>query len=84
MCKILLKYHAEKNATNNYGVTSLHLAAKSGYLEVCKILIESGAEQYPRNRNSKTPLDLALQNSHKDVESYLRNLRKSGGYISLS
>ena len=76
VCNVLFDFNVEIDSLTDFGCTPLHMAAHGGNLKVCQLLIENGAETYPRNNKNKTPLDFAIQNSHKEVESYLRNKRK--------
>ncbi|XP_058459318.1 uncharacterized protein LOC131435441 [Malaya genurostris] len=45
--------------TTATGTTSLHIAAKNGYLDVTKILLKRGAAYNPTNNDNKTPLEIS-------------------------
>ena len=53
------------------GWTSLHFAAKAGYLHVVKYLVESGASTKHETKDGKVPICFAASFSHFDVLSYL-------------
>ena len=53
------------------GWTSLHFAAKAGYLTVVKLLIESGASPKFESKDGKVCLCYAAAVGHTDVVSYL-------------
>lgn len=54
--KLLIKYGANVNASNCYGNTSLHEAARLGYVEVIRLLIECGADVKAQNHKGSTPV----------------------------
>lgn len=58
---LLLRAGAEANATNHYGYTALHWAAKHGHLESARLLLSFGARIDLINQNGESPIDLALQ-----------------------
>lgn len=57
--QMLLKSGAQPNVTQTDGQTPLHIAAKSGNVEMVKLLLREGAN--PRLR-SNVSSDLAIQN----------------------
>jgi ankyrin repeat protein len=62
----LLAGGVNPDATDDDGMTALHLAAQSGNIEVCQCLLESGADVNARNYASDPPLDVALGLSDSD------------------
>ncbi len=62
------------NATDSFGNSALHEAAKSGNIELLKkLLSRQGIELSNRNSGGVTPLDYAISNSHVDAASLLRS-----------
>lgn len=57
MVKLFLKYGADSNVKNYYGVTPLHIAYDP---EVGKVLIEHGANVNAKLKNGDTPIKSAL------------------------
>ncbi|WP_179947520.1 ankyrin repeat domain-containing protein, partial [Wolbachia endosymbiont of Cylisticus convexus] len=66
------------NAKNIYGETPLHLAARSGYLNVVEKLIEKGANVNAKNSNGKTPLHYAAEKGYLNV---VEKLIEKGAYF---
>lgn len=66
-CKALLK--AEKNLTNQDGLTPLMVAASNGYIDAVKLLTEHLKKQ--TLENGTTALMFAAENGHSNVVSYL-------------
>jgi ankyrin repeat protein len=70
--KSLLKSNAPTNDETSKGFTPLHLAAKSGHLDIAKLLIEQGgADMDASGRNQLTPLHLASHYNRENVLIYL-------------
>jgi len=63
---------ADVNATNNLGVTLLHLACQRGNKNIVEILINKGANVNTQNSAGLTALDLAEKNSHIEIVELLR------------
>ena len=58
--KSLLRDGADPNVAQGDGLTSLHLAAQEGQLEIAKLLLEAGAKVEAKTRiGDYTPLHLA-------------------------
>ena len=69
----LLKQGANSNATNEYGVSALHLAARDGHLKLIQLLIENGARVNVRDHSGGTPLkDAAGSNSSEALKLLLK------------
>lgn len=71
---LLLKYGADPNATDNYGVTALHIVSGDigkRKMEVLKLLVENGANIEATDDHGQTPLFHAVEWSNKKVISYL-------------
>lgn len=82
LVKVLVENHAEINARNNEGYTSLHLAAQNGHGDVVKFLIQNGAIVNIEDVYGFTPLDRAiifgntvLKNCLNKVKMHCMNLR---------
>lgn len=59
----LVERGADVNATDGFGATALHSAAKRGYVDVVRFLAARGANLDAADRNGLTPLDYALGKS---------------------
>jgi ankyrin repeat protein len=59
----LIERGANVNATDGFGATALHTAAKRGYVEVVRFLAANGAKLDAADRGGLTPLDYALGKS---------------------
>ncbi|KAA8893235.1 hypothetical protein FN846DRAFT_229021 [Sphaerosporella brunnea] len=58
-------WHAEKEASDNFGRTALHWAASKGHDSTVRLLVGIGARKEARDQASKTPLHLAaLESRH--------------------
>lgn len=64
---ILLEYGADVNATDRYGQTSLHIAARFGNLECMKLLVECGADIHIKDRYECTPIEYIQSEENKAV-----------------
>ena len=60
-----------EQARGKAGKTALHLAAKSGHLEIIQLLLERGADINTRDRKGKTALHLAAKSGHLDITKLL-------------
>ena len=56
------------------GMTSLHVAAAHGHVEVCKLLLKQGADLNTKDENGLTPVQLALSNGQNIASVYLSQL----------
>ncbi|MCY4527972.1 MAG: ankyrin repeat domain-containing protein [Chloroflexi bacterium] len=55
------------DATDDYGMTPLHWAARAGSIECAEILLERGALVNPLNKARRTPLQLAAEANRADI-----------------
>ena len=57
-----------------FGMTTLHYAAKNGYLNVCKLIAENVQEKNPKDFWGTTPLHMAEKRGHSSVVEYFQKL----------
>jgi len=61
----LIKYFLEKkispNEVNKEGQTPLHLAVKSGKIEIIELLMDNGADKSIKDNKGKKPFDYATK-----------------------
>ncbi|KAJ5076563.1 c2 domain containing protein [Anaeramoeba ignava] len=69
--KTLLKYGADKNAKTKMGNTSLHLAAKLGFINCAKILLDNKCEINITNELIETPLVVSIKSNSVDITRFL-------------
>tara|TARA_B110001450_G_C17474715_1_gene421696 strand:- start:155 stop:373 length:219 start_codon:yes stop_codon:yes gene_type:complete len=55
------------------GFTTLHLAAREGFLDMCKLLISKGIDDNIRDYYGFSASYWAMQNGHKEVIELLPN-----------
>ncbi len=67
----LIGLGANANATNNYGYTPAHWAAKHGHVESLRMLVEAGARLDLVNANGDVPLDLAVRWAQDEAVLFL-------------
>ena len=72
--RLLLKYGADVNGTNDVGYSALHLAAWDGHLEIVMELLNHGAHSHVLTNDKNTALALAAHgNFLRVVEVLLRH-----------
>jgi len=61
----------EKNPKDEEDVTPLHLAAKSGHLDICKLLCSNLEEKNPSDDYGRTPMDNAYSSKQWKIMYFL-------------
>ncbi|CAF4252271.1 unnamed protein product, partial [Rotaria magnacalcarata] len=56
---LLINYHSDINARDNWSYTPLHEAASKGRTQLCSLLLAHGANPHLQNQENQTPIDLA-------------------------
>jgi len=56
---------------NEYGITPLHLAVKTGNMDIVKYLVKKGANVNAQLRDKVTPLHWACCKGHHEIVAYL-------------
>jgi ankyrin repeat protein len=71
--KVHVRLQAGANVTHadEYGRTSLHLAARNGHASMCTLLLAAGAQVDAPDNDGRTPLMYAAARGHGDVVSVL-------------
>ncbi len=76
--KAFLKFGANPNVEDSFGLTPLHLVAMRGSssqnFEVAKLLEDHKAEFLRKSKEGKTAADVAGNNDHVELENYFRGL----------
>ena len=49
----------DKNPSNKFGKTPLHMAATNGHLDICRLIIDNVENKHPINIHVETPKNLA-------------------------
>lgn len=68
----------------DHGLTSLHLASQSGYLEIVKILLYHGANINNKSLDGWSPLHFASYNGHLETLKFLITHRSLTGGLLLT
>jgi len=80
----LISAGADVNASNNDGVTPLHLATQSGSMEAVQLLLNNKADPFILTKNKRSIMDFARTNNKKDLQGLLKNqVFKSNSKASL-
>ncbi|XP_028830394.1 cyclin-dependent kinase 4 inhibitor D [Denticeps clupeoides] len=71
VASLLLEHGANPNAQDRFGVTPVHDAARTGFLNTLRALVDHGASVNSPDSWGALPLHLAIREGHKDVVEYL-------------
>ncbi|MDR1235782.1 MAG: ankyrin repeat domain-containing protein [Holosporaceae bacterium] len=82
----LVSQGADINATDNYGRTALHLAARSGRTDIVRLLIRCGADINAIDHLGSTALHGAVKSGNVDTVNHLmfRYLKSGGAGVSMT
>lgn len=69
---LLLNNHADPNAREEGGYTSLHAAAQNGDMQMISSLLFNGGDLTIRGKDGKMPIDLAIEAGHADAAKLLK------------
>ena len=69
--RLIHELYASVNATNNDGTTALHMAARSGFMDVCTELMDSHADPCKQDQNGSTPAMIAKDQGHTEIANFL-------------
>ncbi|KAI1722541.1 ankyrin repeats (3 copies) domain-containing protein [Ditylenchus destructor] len=73
--QMLLKSGAQPNVKQSDGQTPLHIASRSGNVDMIRLMLSEGADPQIKANNGETPLHVAAKNCHFGVvELILQNL----------
>lgn len=61
MVRLLLQYHADPNAVNDFMETPVHYASKRGIPTLVHILAQAGGKLNVKDKSGKTPIHNAAQ-----------------------
>jgi hypothetical protein len=65
--EILMKYGGDPTLKNFYGFTSLHIAARKGFIEIAKFLLNKGMDPNIRDNHGFSASYWAKENKHKEI-----------------
>lgn len=71
-----IKNGANVNATDDHGVSALHIATEKNMTEIVAILLEAGADIELKTESGTTPLDIARRLNHPKTERMLREAKR--------
>jgi len=78
----ILSFNPELNIKDKFGFTSLHLAARYGYVKTLENLLDAGADAFIVNISTgETPLVTAIENDQFDIVNKLVLLEKGGEHL---
>ena len=76
--ELLLTAGADPNASNKFGYTPLHWAAKHGHIASAELLLRAGGVPEIANQNHDLPLDLAIRWGQDDFVRFFLGLKPKG------
>lgn len=68
---LLLEKGADPNVQDKQGITPLHDAARTGFLDTVQALVEYGALVNTPDHNGALPIHIAIREGHRDVVEFL-------------
>jgi len=74
VCRLLVKFNADIDATDMKNATPLHYAAATGRMDTLQFLVESKADVTIINSDGQTPLLSAIKHNKSTLVAYLRSI----------
>lgn len=71
IASLLLEKGANPNVQDRHGITPVHDAARTGFLDTVEVLVEYGASVNIPDRSGALPIHIAIREGHRDVVKYL-------------
>ncbi|XP_063606900.1 uncharacterized protein LOC134781622, partial [Penaeus indicus] len=80
VAEVLLSNGANPNVQNNYGQSSLHVAASHGYCRLLELLMVNGGDPLLGDITGRSPVDYAHEKQQTEVVDQLNKLLDSENY----
>ncbi|XP_042862058.1 uncharacterized protein LOC122247113 isoform X3 [Penaeus japonicus] len=80
VAEVLLAHRANPNIQNNYGQSSLHVAATHGYSRLLELLLVNGGDPLLGDITGRSPVDYAYEKRQTEVVEQLNELLNSENY----
>ncbi|XP_041839585.1 cyclin-dependent kinase 4 inhibitor D [Melanotaenia boesemani] len=71
IARLLLEKGADPNIQDKHGITPVHDAARTGFLDTLEVLVEHGASVNIPDQNGALPIHFAIREGHRDVVQFL-------------
>lgn len=71
---LLLEKGADPNVQDKQGITPVHDAARTGFLDTLRVLVEYGASVNIPDHSGALPIHIAIWEGHRDVVEFLAPL----------
>lgn len=83
LIKYCIQHGADVDAQNEYGESSLHLAASENQIAIVQYLLKNGANIHAVDNNGNTPLKIAVEKGNTEIQKLLKEINDSEPHQSL-